>query len=248
MSRWRRPTAVSHDPEVLMIRWLLTGACLALFAAPAAAYEARLYVTWKAPYGMPGAQENLTVACDGAGEDTLYLSFDPGRASPTMLGISGTVYFHAAEDDTLGRYWQIEDMNVKGSPVRVVFEADSSRGFTTPFLSPGAGQGRYDYVAGSGRLRMIWAVAANAASAVEAGHVYGWARVILKHPAAGQGGCGQPMCVEWHAATLAVGASDVFDANGGPRWASINSPGAKVCGTYRSSYASRTWKPKSGKP
>ena len=236
-----------------MIRWLFTGACLAVLAAPALATpeiaaESRLFATWKAPYGMPGAQENLDIPCEGAGEDTLYLSFDPGRDTPGMLGLSGTIYFHAAEGDSMRSYWRIDDMNVKGSPIRVSFENDEQRGFNSPFQSPGAGQGRYDYVAGSGRLRIIYAVATNAASPVKAGQVYGWARVILKRPAKAQGGCGQKLCVEWHAATLALGPEDVSDTNGGPRWASINSPEGTICGAFRSTYTSKTWKPKSAKP
>lgn len=231
-----------------MNRWLLTGALLVLLAPPAGAAEARLFVTAGAPFGVPGARTNLTIPCDGKGADTLYLSFDPGRDSPGMLGLSSSLYFHVAEGDSLGSFWKIDDMNVPNSPIRVVFEADTTRGFVTPFLSPGAGQGRYDYAAGSGRIRIIYAVAANAASPVEGGHIYGFARIIVRRPGEKQGGCGQPMCVEWHSASIALGMTDVFDANGGPRWATINSPDGMMCESFRTPYATKPWKPKTGKP
>jgi len=227
-----------------MLRWLLMAALLTVFAGPSAADEARLLLSWRAPFGFSRALENLSAPCDSSGVDTLYLSFDPGRDAPTFLGMSATLYFHAAEGDSLGDFWRIADMNQRGSPLRASFDSDSARGFQTPFESPGAGEGRYDYSAGSGRIRMIYAVAANAASPVKAGHMYGLARVMVRHPRSGMGGCGQPICVEWHVATLAFGASDVVDENRGARLVSINSPNGKVCDAYRSTNLTPVWKPK----
>jgi len=230
-----------------MIRWLLSGALLTMLAAPAAAAEARLMLSWNAPYGTSRARDAIVVPCDSAGVDTLYLSFDPGRDS-TVIGMSATVYFHAAEGDTLGQFWKFDDMNGRYSPIRVSFDSDSAFGFTTPFLTPGAGQGRYDYVSGSGRVRMVYAIAANAASRVKAGHSYGLARLMVRRPPQGIGGCSQPMCVELHVATLAFAEQDVVDQNRGPRWVSINSPDGKVCETFRSTYGAKSWKPSGTKP
>jgi len=232
-----------------MHRGLMLAVALTLLAGRAAAAgEPRLLLSWNAPYGSPRALENIAAACDSAGLDTLYLSFDPGRDSPTFLGMSGTLYFHAAGGDSLGSFWKIDDMNQPSSPLHVGFDSDSARAFQTPYETQGAGQGRYDYTIGSGRLRMIYAVPENGASPVKSGRVYGLARVTIRHPHSGAGGCAQPICVEWHDASLAFTTSGVVDANRGQRWVSLNSPNGKVCDSFRDTYAPKTWKPKSPKP
>src|SRR5215831_18883 len=197
-----------------MIRTAASILLLILLAGAAHAAEPQLYLSWKVPYGEPGALEAISPPCDSSGVDTLYLSFDPGRDAPTFAGISASLYFHAPDGDSLGAYWRFDDINNrKESPLRVVFDPDSIPGFETPWKSQGMGGPHYDYVPGSGRIRMIYAVPNTGLGGISAGHRYGFARLLVRHPLKSQGGCGQPICVEWHVASLGFGPSDEADVN-----------------------------------
>ncbi|MEO5618817.1 MAG: hypothetical protein ABIS67_13705 [Candidatus Eisenbacteria bacterium] len=212
-------------------------------AKPAArAAEPRLVLSWKAPFGTPGAASAIEAGCgDTTVVDTLYLSFDPGKDAPDFRGASANLYFHAQEGATLGDYWKQGGGGVNGAPLRVIFESDEDRGFMTPWNSQGAGAPFYDFVGGSGRLRIIYAIAGG--SPVRAGKLYGLARVLVRRAAEGTSGCGAPMCVEWHSAMFAYSVGEERGVNKGDRWVSLNSPGGKVCESSRGVAGVKTWRP-----
>ncbi len=212
-------------------------------AKPAApAPQPRLYLSWNAPYGTPRAAASIDAACgDTSAVDTLYLSFDPGRTVPDFRGLSANLYFHSEEGATLGEYWKQGGRGANGSPLTVSFASDPDNGFETPWITQGAGAPFYDFVSGSGRLRLIYAISVG--SPVKAGNLYGFARVFVRRPAAGIGGCGAPMCVEWHSSWFAYSLKDEKDVNRGDRWVSINSPEGKVCRPVREVVGAKTWKP-----
>ncbi len=219
------------------------------FAAPAARakkpHEPRLLLTWNAPYGRPGATTTLdATGGDTTRVDTLYLCFDPGHDSAGFLGVSATLYFRAADGDTLGDYWQIKNNRLEGAPIRVVFDHDPDHGFDTPWAGgPGAGGPFYDFVAGSGRLRLLYAVPKFSAIPIKGGNVYGFARVLFRRPAATAGGYGAPICVEWQSSWLSYGGDDNLNVNRGARWVSINSPDGTSCDPFRDALAPKVWSP-----
>jgi len=231
-----------------MIRWLLLGALLLGVVPPAAGSEPRLLMSWRAPYGTPGARDNVDQTCDTTLVDTLYLSVDPGRAADHFLGVSATLYFHAPEGQGLTDFWKIADVHSADSPLKVVYSPDPARGFVMAWNAQGVGDAQYDYVGSSGRLRLIYAIASSGTNPVRPGKVYGVARVLLRHPGSGGDGCERPMCVEWHAASLAFGPLGEPMVNRGVRWVSINSPGAKVCDPVRDILPHPAWHPKTAKP
>lgn len=215
-------------------------------AASAVAFEPRIYMSWNAPYGRKGASATRTATCgDTLGADTLYLSVDPGRTSPDFRGVSAILYFHAAEGSVLGDFWKTAGRGIDGSPLSVTFDGDATRGFDPMGTSKGVGAPKYDFVAGSGRLRMIYAFPGGPEKALERGHRYGFARVIVHRPAVGQGGCGDPICVEWHSAKFAYAVDEEHDVNEGERWVSLNSPDGTVCAPSREATGTAApWKPK----
>jgi hypothetical protein len=228
--------------------WFAPVLVLMLAAAPVFGDEARIFVTWGAPHGRPQARENVDAACDTTQVDTLYLSVDPGRDAPALVGMSATLYFHAAEGQALPDFWKIPDMNKAGSPLKVIFGPDAARGFSTPWTGQGMGQAQYDFSAGSGRLRMIYAIPAGTSDPVKRGKTYGVARVLVRRPSATVAGCGAPVCIEWHVASLAFGPGDEPLVNHGARLVALNSADGAACAPFRSATAPGTWKPKTAKP
>ena len=218
----------------------------ALPAAP----KPQLYLSWNAPYGTQRAAANIDAACgDTSRVDTLYLSFDPGKDAPDFRGLSANLYFHAEEGATLADHWK-KGSGINGSPLRVIFESDPEREFITLWTPQAAGAPFYDFVSGSGRLRIIYAISGGSGDGVKHGKVHGFARVLVRRPAEGASGCGVPMCVEWHSSWLAYNLKDEKDANKGDRWVSMNSPQGKVCDPIREVVGAKVWKPggKPGKP
>jgi len=70
--------------------------------------NAQLYLSWSAPWGSKRAQQARRPACaDSTKEDTLFLSFLPGRAGNTFTGFTTQLLFHATASDTLGPWWHL---------------------------------------------------------------------------------------------------------------------------------------------
>lgn len=214
---------------------------VAKIPAPAASAGPRLFLSWNAPFGEPRATAAIAAPCGEAATDTLYMSFDPGKDAPAFVGATAVLYFEAAPGSELPERWA--HGTVAAPPVRVTFEADPDRGFVTPWSSQAAGGPYYDVLDGRGRLRLIYAIAANSGPGVKAGKLYGYARVLVPRSPAGADGCAAPLCVEWESASLAFGPKDEGNTDQGERWVTMNSPDGAACVRSRSPFGAAPWQP-----
>ena len=219
-------------------------------AAPPAVSPPTLYVSWGAPWGVPGARTQQNAPCGAeAAYDTLYLSFDPGRSSETFFGIMGEVYFRATAPDTLGPLWSYNDRPEIDNNFDVQFPGlnDKSWGAPGPWKGQGFGAKKYDRTAATGRLQIVYAVPGQVTGPVTRGQRYAFARVIVPRGVTGMGSCVQPVCVEWATAglTFEVDAGEV-DATrqGGSRFVTWNSKDGRSCADYTGILTPSGWKPK----
>jgi hypothetical protein len=226
---------------------------LGSWAAPALAgtetpEAARIFLSWHAPYGMPGASSNLNLAPgDTTREDTLYLTCDPGVEAPGLIATTCVLTIRAAAGDTLGPYWRFGRGTRDLRNVRVTFAADSASALLVPWKlgARGAGGVGYDYSSASGTLMVIGAVGSAWADSMRPGTRYVLARTLFRHPPAEVAGTGRPVCVEWSQAKLNLHGQRDLIIERGDRFASWNSPGCEVCRPYRGPSVPKAWKPKS---
>ncbi|TMQ71612.1 MAG: hypothetical protein E6K81_09665 [Candidatus Eisenbacteria bacterium] len=174
-----------------------------LACAPAYAGEPRLFLSWHAPYGRPGASDRLWMDCQRMNKlDTLFMSFDPGVTTSGFTSFLATIRINALDGDTLSSLW--DSPSATGLPVwmKVEWQPDSTSGCGTPFHSSGMGGASLFHARDGGRvLRIVYAVAYQDSVDVEAGQRYGLARILIRRPGVGPG-CHQPVCIRWTEAVL----------------------------------------------
>lgn len=226
--------------------WILVGFLLG--ASPARGQNPRVYLAWHAPAGMPGATDTLSAPCgsDSTQRDTLYLSFDPGRDSK-LFGAGVMLYFRAQPGDTLGPSWWWGGGESNRWNVRIEYPVDSmSFSCKSPWPVNGMAGTVFDRTSGRGRLRVDYAVSADLAGEVKKGTRYCFARLLIPRPRRSLEHCDQPICVEWRDEEFAFGIGEDTDvrADGGDRWVAYNSPGGRVCATYRSALTAKPWDPR----
>ena len=234
---------------MIPIRSFLLAAGLAVFALVANGGQAhdddpQIYLSWHAPWGQPGATDTLSAPCDSSRSDTLWLSFDPGKQSPTFLGTNGTLIFHPRLGATLSSWWQ-RDLNKPVPPqINVAFPPRPDIKYPQPFKSQGGGGTMWDTLKSQTRLRYIYVIPYPVAAPLGRG-IYAVARVIIQRPPPSAQGCGDPLCIEWTEAeiTFDVGAERAFVRSGPHRFVTLNSPDGAVAIPYRES-ARRHWQPK----
>jgi hypothetical protein len=203
----------------------------------------RIYLSWGAGYGLPGAAASLARACgDTTRTDTLYLSFDPGRACSTYVGMTATVWFRSLDGDSLGPIWRSPGGMSLPLGMKVEFPRDSTSAHPFPWAGYGIGFPGYARPgSNAGRLRLVWAVGPLDGARVEPGRLYGLARILLRRPAAGTPGCTQPVCVEWSEGTMAYRTSEEPVVSAGARFVGINAAGGEFsCSTAPPSVAPTT--------
>ena len=123
------------------------------------AENARLYLTWDAPYGMPRASRTHTPhAHNPAAEDTLWLCFLPGRTSPGFLGYTADLTFRAAPGDTLGPWWHMDGKGVNKGELSIDFGPDSTFVQAQPWAVGGYGGGIINRTPASARVTIVFAV------------------------------------------------------------------------------------------
>ena len=111
-----------------------------LACAPAYAGEPRLFLSWHAPYGRPGASDRLWMDCQRMYKlDTLFMSFDPGVTTSGFTSFLATIRINALDGDTLSSLW--DSPSATGLPVwmKVEWKPDSTSGCGTPFRASGMG-------------------------------------------------------------------------------------------------------------
>jgi len=224
---------------------LLTWAAAA--GAETGAPEAgRLLLSWHAPYGMPGATSDLTLAPgDTTAQDTLYLTCVLAVDVPRLAAMTGLLTIHAAAGDTLAPYWQFGHERALPN-VTVQSRPDSGTAYPVPWRKGAIGvrTATYDGSGVKGYLAVIVAVGSAYADSMRAGVPYVLTRLLFRHPAAALAGSSRPVCVEWSNAKLNPLNQPAIVIERGDRFASWNSPGCAVCGAHRGPLAPATWKPR----
>jgi hypothetical protein len=211
--------------------------------------NAQLFLSWSAPWGSKRAQQARKPACaDSTAEDTLYLSFLPGRVGKTFTGFTAQVLFHATAGDTLGPWWHMEGKGGENAgSMRVEWAAVPGFVWKQPFPVTGQGGVLLDRTPQVARLRMVFAVPYEEAGPVAADSIYTLCRLIFKHrPSRRLAGCDRPVCVEWEKATLAFGAKDEPEVSRGERFVAFAGP-YSICEPFKGPRVA-AWKPKPAAP
>ena len=206
---------------------------------------ARIYLSWNAPYGMPGATSNLTLAAgDTTREDTLYLTCEPATDSPMLRALTATLLVHAPAGDTLAPFWQFARGGKEPRNVRLRATRDSTVTLVVPW-SEGYGIGAvgYEYSGADGRMAVLVAVPTARADTIRARERYLLGRLLFRRPPAGLAGTSRPACIEWSRAKLALTDGHDLIIERGDRFASWNSPECAVCKPYRGPLAPKAWNP-----
>ena len=123
---------------------LLLAAGGALAAADGAPAAPTVHLSWRQPWGHPGALEHLTAACsDTAAIDTLYLTFEPGRDAATFYGMFARLRFIPAAGDTLMPFWHFQRGTENTGGLWAWFDADSALPVPDPWAVQGNGAPLY---------------------------------------------------------------------------------------------------------
>ena len=202
-----------------------------------------IYLTWQAPFGQPRAADTLSADCDSTHADTLWLSFDPGHASPTFLAVSADIVFHPAVGDTLGPFWGGDDEAAKRW-IKVESEPNPGLGYPMPYRTNGSGGWLFKRDGRNALIRWIYATPYGNAVGITR-QIFVAARIIMRHTPALAQRCQQPICIEWAESeiTYDIGPARNFVHSGPNRFVSLNSPGGAVCEPYRRAARLHGWKP-----
>jgi hypothetical protein len=206
--------------------------------------EAVLYLSWGAPWGMPGARRNIMVSCDDTARvDTLYLSLETGRDLPRLVAMFGRIAFHPVAGDSLGAFWGFGQGGANRGGLLVQMDADGTFPCGQPWLYPGMGGTMYEVAGGTGELLVIYAVEPEDGAPIAGRTRYCFARLLLRHQHCRLEGAKQPVCVEWREAGYSGGGADLLVRRGAERFVSVNSPDCAVCGPYRHRLDVSPWRP-----
>ena len=210
----------------------------------ATAPDARIYLTWHAPYGQPGATDQLMAACgDTTTKDTLYMCLDPGQNVEKFQSFTATLYFWAAGGDSIDPHW-IFGQGRNFTRLEVQYAPGSVPGAEPAWPASAFASSGYSHSSASGKLMMIAAGPDKQGWPLEGGKTYVAARLLVPRPAVKTKDCDKSMCIEWSIALFGLGGGALPEVKAGQRFVSWNSRGGKVCATMRSFAAPARWKPK----
>lgn len=232
-----KDSVIAHRREVMGgYQQLLDQADSALKARGGShAENAQLFLSWGAPWGMPGARSALTPACaDTSAIDTLYLAFYPGRESKRFTGFSAVLDFHSVSADTLGSWWHMESKGGEnGGNLQVEFGPSAAIPGRQAWTQGGQGFSMLERTPTNMRMRVLFAVSLDQAGPIEADAHYTLCRVLVRHRRTGRlAGCGQPVCVELASARLGFALKDEPEVRRGERFVTYGSS-AKGCDALR---------------
>ena len=236
-----RPPALARLCTVLAVGLLLG---LAL-ARPARAEEPAVFLSWHAPFGQPGATDTLSAGCDSTRADTLWLAFNPGRKSATLLAVSATLMIRPVIGKALSASWSTDTL--PGFNLRFCTpDADPvpGLGYPQPWKVNGVGVRSLEKIGGTMRYRVIYATPYPEAVSIDQ-KLYVLARIVVQRPTADDPRCGEPVSIEWSEVELGFSVGDTRHLKpGGPnRFVSLNSPGGEVSVPYRKAAALHGWNP-----
>jgi hypothetical protein len=225
---------------------LLAGSAVAAAGAEPAAASPTIHLSWRQPWGHPGAVEHLTAACDDtAAVDTLYLTFEAGRDAATFYGMFARLRFIPASGDTLMPFWHFQRGTENTGGLWAWFDADSALPVPDPW--PVAGNGAPAYVQGpeGGRLDLVYAVPSTGAGPIDSSTTYCYGRIMIHHRWLKRAaGCERPMCIEWAEAKASFGSGgDVEAGPGGHRFVTWNSTDRAACIPVQRAMKTRAWRP-----
>ena len=210
--------------------------------------DARLYLTWHAPFGQPGATDQIMAACgDTTAKDTLYMCFDPGRDVDHFQSLTATLYFWAAGGDTLDPHWKFGEGR-SFRRLEVQFAPGGVPGAEPAWPASTFAASGYGSTRASGKLLILAAGPAGQGWPLKGGQPYVAARLLVPRPAARSRGCDRPVCIEWSLALLGLGGGQLPEVKSGQRFVSWNSRGGKVCAPMREFAAPPPWQPKQSLP
>lgn len=237
-----------------MIRFLTLTLLVLLGALPARASEPRIYLTSHAAYGHAGADSSLVwTSRDTSRVDTLYLTFEPGRACSTFVAMTAKVWIQALGEDSLSSLWAAGEKQTPPSWIKV--EYGRGAGWDPPFPWQEFGTGISGYGRPSPRagvLVLAYAVSARTGATIAAGQRYSFARVIVRRPPARTPGRDRPVCIGWVEAVLSYSLRESAKAGEGVRYVGLNAAaGSYGCDMSPDSPArpatQGVWKPPRGK-
>ena len=235
----------AQSVSILALVALVALAAAAPGASPAVAAQPAIYLTWHAPWGYPRACDTLSTDCDTTRIDTLWLSFDSGKAAPRFLAVRGELLFHPPAGDSLLTLWTRDRDQPKPPFMRLDLGPEPGMGYPMPYKINGGGTTLwYGAAGGAMTLGFIYATPYLNAVPIER-RVYVAGRLILHHGPASEPGCRQPICIEWTNVELTydVGAEKADISSGVNRFVSLNSPGGAVSVPYRKAATLHGWKP-----
>jgi hypothetical protein len=195
---------------------------------PRASAEFKLFASWHAPYGEPGATDTLTSTCNDKGADTLYLSVDPADTVQALVGLRGVVAFHTAPQDTFSDRWKFG--GGPGNEFNVRMEPGPDESFHTlmAWTTKAMGGVRFEHTTHHGFLRFLLAQSDVTPTRLEPGKRYCIARLLIPHPPEYEG-CHQPICIEFQQIKITIDRVEVPGSAGTHRFLSFNSPDGVVC-------------------
>jgi hypothetical protein len=206
---------------------------------------ARLYLAWRAPYGMPGARRNLDLSCaDTTKVDTLYLSFETGMDSEHFYAMFARLSFRSASGDTLGEFWHFGRKGVNREGLKIQFDPDGTFPCSQPWNRAGTGSPTLYHRAEGTLLDLLYAVSLQDAAPTSGRTRYCYARLLLDRRQCRLEGSRQPVCIEWEQARYSIGGGDIFITGGPEALVSVNSPDSSVCAPLRSAARVRAWWPR----
>lgn len=223
---------------------LVVCACvLAASAAGAPADPPEVYLSWHAPWGEPRAADTLSASCDTTRADTLWMSFDPGKPSPTFVGYTATLLFHPALGDTLTGWWTRNYYTGKPPFMDIGLEPVPGYGYPMPYRRNGGGGSQYDGLTHDARFRMIYAAPSTELTSIDRKR-YVLARLIMHPPPQTDPACGRPICIEWSESELNFDLTNgrAIVTSGTHRFVTINSRGGEVATPYRRAAQLKGWK------
>ena len=207
--------------------------------------ESRLYLSWGAPYGMPGARANVDFTCRDTSEvDTLYLSFETGRDLPYFYAMIVFLDIRPGAGDSLGTSWDYSHNGVNQGGLKIQVDPDGTFPCSQPFLRTGIGIPHYEFRPSKGRLFLAYGVRLQDPGPVLADTRYCFARLLFEQKRCRLPGAGQPVCIEWEKAECTPGGRPVFITQGPGRFVSVNSPGGSTCAPHRAFGKPPAWLPR----
>jgi hypothetical protein len=210
--------------------------------------EAALYLAWGAPYGSPGARQNVNVSCgDTTRMDTLYLSIETGRDLPRLVGMYARLSIRPQPGGSLGPFWGLGEGGANRGGLLAQMDADDTFPCARPWLYPGMGGILYTFEPSHGEIVTVYAVVSEDGVPIAGRTRYCFARLLFRHRRCELEGSRQPVCVEWWEGGYTGGGPDIPVRKGPGRFASVNSPGGSVCESWRRLGRIGAWRPPPGR-